>query len=292
MRKIKKAVITAAGYGTRFLPATKSVPKEMLPIIDTPILQYIVEEVVASGVEDIIIVTRYGNDAVEDHFDSLAELESFLEERGKEDRLERIQKVMKKANIAFVRQGKELPYGNGSPILAAKPFIGDDNFLMAYGDDLTIPEDENNPVFKQVKDEFEQNECEAVVAVQEVEKEEIQRYATVKFKEGSKKELERQIEKPEPGEEFSNLAVFGRYALSSKIFDFLSEENIGKDNELWFTDAIDALAKEHKVLVKRIKGKWMTTGDPLRFLKCTFEFALRREDLREPLLSYLKERIC
>ncbi len=290
-RKITKAVITAAGYGTRFLPATKSIPKEMLPIIDTPILQYVVEEVVASGIKDIIIVTRYGSDAIANHFDSLIGLESFLEKAGKLERLEKIKESVKMANIAFVRQNKELPYGNASPILAAKPFIGDENFIMAYGDDLTIPGQDNVPIFKQVIDEFEQNDCEAVVAVQEVSKEEVSRYATVKFKEGTKNVLDRQIEKPKPGEEFSNLAVFGRYACSSKIFDYLKINNLGKSDELWFTDGIDQLAQNHRVLVKTINGLWMTTGDPIRYLKCVFEFAMRRDDLREPLVEFLKEKL-
>ncbi len=290
-RKITKAVITAAGYGTRFLPATKSIPKEMLPMIDTPILQYVVEEVVNSGIKDIIIVTRYGSDAIENHFDSLVSLENFLEKVGKLDRLEKIKESVKMANIAFVRQNKELPYGNASPILAAKPFIGNENFLMAYGDDLTLPGDDNIPIFKQVIDEFENNDCEAVVAVQEVPKEEVSRYATVKFKDGTENILDRQVEKPEPGEEFSNLAVFGRYACSNKLFDYLNADKLGKDDELWFTDGIDQLAQNHKVLVKTINGLWMTTGDPIRYLKCVFEFAMRRDDLRDPLIAFLKERL-
>lgn len=290
-QKITKAVITAAGYGTRFLPATKSVPKEMLPIIDTPIIQYIVEEIVASGIKDIIIVTRYGSDAIANHFDSLLGLEYFLEEAGKLDRLEKIKDAVQMANIAFVRQDKELPYGNASPILAAKPFLGDENFIMAYGDDLTIPGKSGTPIFKQIIDEFEQNKCEAVVAVQKVPRKEISRYGTVKFKENSEKVLDRQIEKPEPGEEFSDLAVFGRYACSNKIFDYIDAKNLGKDDELWFTDAIDQLARKNKVLVKTIDGLWMTTGDPIRYLKCVFEFAMQRDDLKKPLIEFLKNKL-
>ncbi len=289
-RKITKAVITAAGYGTRFLPATKSVPKEMLPIIDTPIIQYIVEEIVASGINDIIIVTRHGNDAIEEHFDSLVHLEEHLEKAGKIEKLEEIREALKMANIAFVRQKKDLPYGNGSPVLAAKPFIGDANFLLAFGDDLTLPDIGGKPIFKQIVDKFEQNECEAIVAVQKMPKEELSRYGTVKLKEGSADELEKQIEKPKPGEEPSDLAVFGRYALSPRFFDYLSAEKTGKDDELWVTDAIDDLAHDYRVLIHEITGKWYTTGDPIRYLKATFEFAMRRDDLKDEYIHFLRER--
>lgn len=289
--KITKAVITAAGYGTRFLPATKSVPKEMLPIIDTPIIQYIVEEIVASGVSDIIIVTRHGNDAIEEHFDSLVHLEEYLEKAGKLEKLEQIRKALKLANIAFVRQKKDLPYGNGSPILAAKPFIGDANFLIAFGDDLTLPEIGGEPIFSQIVKKFENNDCEAVVAVQKMPREELSRYGTVKLKEGSIDELELQVEKPPLGQEPSDLAVFGRYACSPRFFDYLSSDKTGKDGELWVTDIIDELARNARVLVHQITGKWYTTGDPLRFLQATFEFAMRRDDLRDEYLGFLRQRI-
>ncbi len=288
-REVKKAVITAAGYGTRFLPATKNVPKEMLPLIDTPIIHYIVEECVKSGIEDIIIVTRYGNSAVEDYFDSLYELEDFLRKTRKYDRLEEVQSIYKMANFAFVRQNKDLPYGNGSPIIAAKPFIGNDNFAVAWGDDITI---NDVPVIKQIVQGFNSSDCAGAIAVKEVAREEIQRYGSVKFKGEGSNQLDKIIEKPKPGEEFSNLASFGRYVFSPQIFDYLNPENTGKDGELWLVDAIHKLAKDHSVVVKKIEGKWHTTGDPLRYLKTTFDMALEREDIRDDLVDFLRERVC
>jgi len=285
-KKVTKAVITAAGYGTRFLPATKSVPKEMLPMIDTPILQYVVEEVVNSGIKDIIIVTRYGNDAVENHFDSLVELETFLERVGKKDKLEEIRKTFQMANIAFVRQHKDLPYGNAAPILAAKPFVGKENFIYAYGDDLTLTKE---PFFKKLIDRFENSDAEAVIGAQPVSKEDIAKLASIKFKEGTDDELDYLVEKPDPGTEPSLLGSFGRYVCSPKIFDYLGAEKTGKGGEIWFPEGIDRLAKDHKVLVEIIEdGRWFTTGDPLHFLQATLEFALVRDDLRESLLEYIE----
>ena len=287
MRNVTKAVITAAGFGTRFLPATKTVQKEMLPIVDTPTLHYIVEEAVKSGIKDIIIVTKSGNNTVEDYFDSLTHIESYLEKTKKYELLEKMRQTIKMANFAFVRQNNTLPYGNGSPLLAAKPFLGNENFVVAWGDDLTISD---VPVTKQLIDYFvEREDAEAVMGVQEMLPEEVIRYAAVKLKENSTDQLDYLIEKPKLGTQPSNLVSYGRYVCTAKIFDFLKPELTGKDNELWFPEALDRLAKDYKVLVKKVEGKWLTTGDPLRFIKTTLEFALRREDLRDGVMQYMKE---
>ncbi|MBD3328879.1 UTP--glucose-1-phosphate uridylyltransferase [Candidatus Dojkabacteria bacterium] len=288
-KKVTMAVIAAAGYGTRFLPATKSVPKEMLPMIDTPIIQYIVEEIVSSGIRNIIIVTRHGNDPIEDHFDSLVQLESYLEERGKFDKLEEIRKSIQLANIAFTRQHRDLPYGNAAPLLAAKPFLGESNFCYMYGDDLTLSS--KVPITRQLVDVFERSDCDAVIAAQKMPKSELSRYANIKFKEGSEEELDNLIEKPDTGEEYSDLASFGRYVCSPRIFEHLGTDKRGKDDEIWFPDGIDKLAQVGKVLVKSIDGKWMTTGDPLRFIQTTLEFAMVRDELKEPLLEYMAELV-
>lgn len=287
-KKVKKAIITAAGYGTRFLPATKNIPKEMLPIIDTPILHYIVEECVNSGIRDIIIVTRYGNNAVEDYFDSLYELEVFLKKRGKLEMYKKIRQLSSMASIAYVRQSKHLPYGNGSPLLAAKNFLGNDPFVLAWGDDLFLSK---VPAVKQVVDAFEKSDCEAVLAVKEIPKKEISRYGVVNLKSGSKEEIESIIEKPSIEEVNSNYAEFGRIVLTPKIFEYLSSRKLGKNNELWLMDAIDKLCKNHKVIACPLDGEWYTTGDPLRFIQTTFEYALLRKDLRQDLLKYLRKRL-
>jgi len=288
-RKVTKAVITAAGYGTRFLPITKAIQKEMLPIIDKPILHYIVEECVMSGIKDIIIVTKYGtSSSVEDYFDSIIEYEEFLRKSRKYKELDQLKWITKMANIAYVRQNKELPYGNASPLIAAKNFIGKESFVLAWGDDIVLSK---VPAVKQVKLAYERNKCSAVLAVQEVSNEEIQRIGMVSLKKGSKNQVEGVLEKPEKHQITSNLAEYGRFVLSPVIFKFLSVDKKGKGNELWLIDAINEMCKKHKVIAQPIDGKWYTTGDPLRYLKTTFAVAMRRDDIKEDLIAYLREEI-
>lgn len=289
-RKVTKGIITAAGYGTRFLPATKNIPKELLPIINVPTIHYVVEEFVKSGIKDIIIVTRYGNHAVEDYFDSLFELEYFLKDRNKLDKLEEIRNIYKMANFAFVRQNKDLPYGNASPFVAAKPYIGNDNFAAAWGDDITVSTGEV-PVIKQLIDMFQTVDCSAVIGVKEINREEVQSFSTIKYKDGSDIYLEEIIEKPKLGEEYSNLASFGRYVFSKDILDYIDPKFIGKGREFWLVDCIHRLVQDRAVAVKRIEGDWLTTGDPLRYLKTTIEIALRRNDLKDELLEYLRSKV-
>lgn len=286
--KIKKAVIAAAGYGTRFLPASKTIPKEMLPLIDKPVIQILVEELVDSGIWDIIIVTRAGQHALEDHFDSNFELEYMLEQAGKTERLEITKKPTKLANFIFIRQNRDLPYGNGAPLLCLKNLIGkDEPFVYAFGDDLVKS---TVPCTKQLLDFYQENpDAAAIEAVQEVPKNELERYGIVKIKKGSENEIEDIIEKPSIAEAPSRLAQFGRFILDHRVIKILQRQELGKGGELWLTDAICELAKKEKVLAARIKGKWMTTGDPLSLIKTTIEFAKDREDIGLELRDYLKK---
>jgi UTP--glucose-1-phosphate uridylyltransferase len=285
--KITKAVIAVAGYGTRFIPATKVQPKEMLPIVDKPVVQYLVEEAVASGITDIILVTRSGSQALEDHFDSSRELELHLEAQKKWKELEQVRRIPQLANFIYVRQGRDMPYGNGTPLLCAKSLISpDEAFVYMFGDDLVKS---TVPCTRQLIDVFHQHQPAGVIAVQEVPHHEVQRYGVPKLKDGSDRyELEYIVEKPAPAYAPSNLAQLGRFVFSRRIIDVLEILTVGKGGELWLTDAIDRLAATDLVLVHPIEGKWYTTGDPLRFLKTTVELALDRPDIGSEFAAYLR----
>jgi len=286
--KIRKAVIAAAGYGTRFLPATKTVPKEMLPLIDKPIIQLLVEELVDSGIWDIIIVTRAGQHILEDHFDSNFELEYMLQQAGKTEYLEVTRKPTKLANFIFIRQSRDLPYGNGTPLLCLKNLIGKkEPFVYAFGDDLVKS---TVPCTKQLIDLYQENsDAAAILAVQEVPKKEVERYGIVELKKGSENQLKTIIEKPSINEAPSRLAQFGRFILDHRVIEILQRQELGKGGELWLTDAIRELARKEKVLAAKIKGKWLTTGDPLRMIKATIEFAKDRDDIGPSLRDYLRK---
>lgn len=285
--KITKAVIAVAGYGTRFIPATKVQPKEMLPIVDKPVVQYLVEEAVESGITDIILVTRSGSQALEDHFDSSRELELHLEAQKKWKELEQVRRIPRLANFIYVRQGRDMPYGNGTPLLCAKSLISPDEAIVyMFGDDVVKS---TVPCTRQLIDVFNQYQPAGVIAVQEVPYHEVQRYGVPKLKEGSdRNELEYIVEKPAPAYAPSNLAQLGRFVFSHRIVDILENLTVGKGGELWLTDAIDRLAATDLVLVHRIEGKWFTTGDPLRFLKTTVELALDRADIGREFAAYLR----
>jgi UTP--glucose-1-phosphate uridylyltransferase len=286
--KITKAVIAVAGYGTRFIPATKVQPKEMLPIVDKPVVQYLVEEAVDSGITDIILVTRSGNQALEDHFDSSLELEVHLKAQKKWEDLKKIQDIPNLANFVFVRQGKHMPYGNGTPLLCARSLIHPDEAVVyMFGDDVVKSD---VPCTKQLIDVFQEHQPAGVIAVQEVPMQEIHRYGVPKLKPNSdRRELEYIVEKPSPPAQApSNLAQLGRFIFSHKIIDILENLKPGKGGELWLTDAIARLVETDPVLVHSIEGKWFTTGDPLRFLKTTVEFALDREDIGAQFAAYLR----
>lgn len=278
MRPITKAVIAVAGYGTRFLPATKNTPKQMLPIIDKPIIHYCVEEAVASGITDIILVTQAGHFSLEDYFDSHVELEHILEKSGKTDYLEMIQKIPKMANFVFVRQTKDMPYGNGTPLLVTQRLIDDDEaFVYMFGDDLTQAK---VPATKQLIDVFQREMPTAVMGVQEVPWEETYRYGIVEYVKGTKNNRVVQVlEKPTKEEALSNMAVFGRYVFSYEVIREAQKTSLGKGGELWAADVLNNLAQKRVVIAQPIEGEWLTTGDPLNYLKTTVKFALERKDL-------------
>lgn len=290
--KITKAVIAAAGTGTRFLPATKNQPKEMLPIIDKPIIHYLVEEAVASGITDIILVTKSGSHIMEDYFDNRFDLEYSLEKAGKDDKLEMVKNIPQMANFVYVRQKSHLPYGNGSPLLAVKDLIDDqESFVYMFGDDLTLSD---VPVTKQLIDVFQEQQAAAVLGAQEVPWEEVERYGTVKYKEGAKYkyEIEMGLEKLPRDKAPSNIVQFGRFVFSYDVIETALNTNLGKDGELWVLDILNKMAQEgKKVIAQPIVGEWLTTGDPLRYLKATLKFAMRREDLSKDIKEFIKNEI-
>lgn len=281
--KIKKAIIAVAGSGTRFLPATKAQPKEMLPIVDKPIIQYVVEELVESGIEDIILVTKWDKKTLEDHFDRSFELEHALEASGKHKMLKDVQKISSMANFIYVRQ--KGPYGNGTPILSAASLIKDEPFVFAWGDDLVLSE---KPFTKQLIANYEEHGA-PVIGVQKVPKEHVDRYGIVKLRDGTR-EMEQVIEKPSIEKAPSQLAQFGRMVLTPEIVRILMETKLGKGNELWVTDAISHyIAEGGKFMVEEVKnGQWLTTGDPLNYLKAMIEYALVRDDIGQQFRDHLK----
>jgi len=289
-RPITKAVIAAAGYGTRFLPATKNQPKEMLPIIDKPIIHYLVEEAVDSGIKDIVLVTRAGLHILEDYFDSHYEIESSLEKSGKTKELELIRSIPKMANFIYVRQHKHYPYGNGSPLLAAKSVIDDDEAVVfMFGDDLTLSK---SPVVKQLIHTYNKYKPTAVIAAQEVPDNEVSKYGVFEYLEKSDVpfQIKDLVEKPKQEDAPSNMAQFGRFVLSYEVINELANTPTGKGNELWLTDALSSLANNGKVIIAQpIEGEWLTTGDPLNYLKATVKHALERDDMSSDFIKFLKE---
>lgn len=284
--KVKKAVVAVAGSGTRFLPATKSMPKEMLPIVDKPIIQLVVEELVAGGIEDIILVTKWDKKPLEDHFDYSWALENDLEKAGKMELLEKVKKVSEMANFIYVRQ--KGPYGNGTPVLSAASLVDDEPFVFVWGDDLV----KSKVSFtKQMVDDYEKN-GKPMIGVQKVSKEDVVRYGIVKLQEGTN-EIEDIVEKPSIEEAPSQLADFGRMILNQEIIDVLKKTALGKGNELWITDAIKNYVKDGGIfLAKEVKdGQWLTTGDPLNYLKALLTYALDRDDLGGDLKEFIKTKI-
>lgn len=290
MKKIKKAVIAAAGRGTRFLPAVKAIPKEMLPVLDKPGIQYIVEELAESGITDIAIVTRgeERDKLYKKHFGDTPELEKYLEESGKTDYLEQIRKISEIANITYITQ--EGPYGNGTPCLCAKDFIGNEPFIYCFGDDLILSP--NKPMARAMIEKYEETDG-LIIGVQEIPKEESVRYGMVRLKDEATGEFDYIVEKPEVKDAPSTLAAFGRYLLPPEVIDLLEKGNLGKDNELWMVDAIHEHVRRHgKGYAAKVPdgGQWLTTGDPLRFLKASIEYALAREEFSEDLMLYIKKK--
>lgn len=284
MSVIKKAIIPAAGLGTRFLPATKAMPKEMLPIVDRPTIEYIVDEAIDSGIEDIIIVTGKGKRAIEDHFDKSFELEENLVRKEKFELLEEIQKTAK-IDIHYIRQ-KE-PKGLGHAIWCARKFIGNEPFAVLLGDDIIQSE---KPGLSQLIQEFEYTSS-SVIGVKNVPDEDTHRYGIIdplkKF--GKLHQVQSFVEKPEQGTAPSNLAIIGRYILTPEIFDFLDDQKIGAGGEIQLTDAIRELNNIQRVFALELAGSRYDVGEKLGFIETTLEIALTRDDLREPLMQYLDE---
>jgi UTP--glucose-1-phosphate uridylyltransferase len=286
-KKVRKAVFPAAGLGTRFLPATKAQPKEMLPLVDKPIIQYGVEEAVAAGCDQIIIVTGRGKSAIEDHFDVSYELEKMLEERGKVDLLKIVRQISDLIHIAYVRQKEAL--GLGHAVLTARELVGDEPFAVLLADDVI---DAEVPCLKQLMDVFDKTQC-SVLATQVVEGPAISAYGVLEGKpvpgsNGKLYEVVSLVEKPRPEEAPSNLAVIGRYILTPTVFETLSDIKAGAGGELQLTDGLKQLLKKEKIYGYVFDGKRHDTGDKLGFLKATVEFALKRPDLGGPLRQYLK----
>ncbi len=285
MKRVKKAIIPAAGLGTRFLPATKAMPKEILPIVDKPTIQYIVEEAIESGIEDIIIVTGKGKRAIEDHFDSAFELEQNLIEKGKFDLLEKVQHSSNLANIHYIRQ-KE-PKGLGHAVWCARNFIGDEPFAVLLGDDIV---DSDVPCLKQLINEYNSTGS-SVIGVQQVPNEETHRYGIVdpSTKEGRRYQVHNFVEKPEKGTAPSNLAIMGRYVLTPEIFEILGTQGTGAGGEIQLTDAIQSLNESQSVYAYDFEGKRYDVGEKMGFVKTTVEFALKNEELRSDLIKFLDE---
>jgi UTP--glucose-1-phosphate uridylyltransferase len=286
-KRVRKAVFPAAGLGTRFLPATKAQPKEMLPLVDKPIIQYGVEEAVAAGCDQIIIITGRGKQAIEDHFDVSYELEKMLEERGKTDLLKIVRQISDLIHIAYVRQKEAL--GLGHAVLTARELVNDEPFAVLLADDVI---DSEVPCLKQMMDVFDKTQC-SVLATQVVEGPGISAYGVlagtpVPGSNGKLYEVTNLVEKPRHQDAPSNLAVIGRYILTPTVFETLSEIKAGAGGELQLTDGLKQLLKKEKIYGYVFDGKRHDTGDKLGFLKATVEFALKRSDLGGPLRQYLK----
>src|SRR5262245_6500029 len=288
--KIRKAVFPAAGLGTRFLPATKSQPKEMLPLVDKPVIQYVIEEAMASGIDDIIIVTGRGKNAIEDHFDLSYELENILESRGKTELLDQVRSISTMVFIAYVRQKEAL--GLGHAILVAKPLVGNEPFAVLLGDDII---DAEVPCTQQMISVFEKHQS-SVLATQIVEGPDISRYGVIKgnpVDDGGHSDrtyrVEDLVEKPPYEEAPSNLAIIGRYILTPEIFEVLEQTGADKSGEIQLTNGLRLLRERQAIHAYRFEGKRYDAGDKLGFLKATVEFALKREDLGREFASYLRE---
>jgi UTP--glucose-1-phosphate uridylyltransferase len=287
-KEVCKAVFPAAGLGTRFLPATKAQPKEMMPLVDKPIIQYGVEEAMASGCDQIIIITGRGKTAIEDHFDVSYELEKMLEERGKTDLLEVVRKISDMIHIAYVRQKEAM--GLGHAVLMSRELVGDEPFAVILADDII---DAEVPCLKQMIEVYKETGC-SVLATQVVEGPAISSYGVLDATPVPGKwndrlfEVQNLVEKPKPEEAPSNLAIIGRYILTPAIFEMLASTQLGAGGELQLTDGLKNLLKKEKIYGYTFEGKRHDTGDKLGFLKATVEFALKREDLGPDFRAYLK----
>ena len=286
-QRVRKAIIPAAGLGTRFLPATKSQPKEMLPIVDKPTLQYIIEECVASGIEEILIITGRNKKSIEDHFDRSVELEMELEKSGKEEMLKMVREISDMVNIHFIRQ-KE-PRGLGHAILCAKTFVGNEPFAVLLGDDVVY--NDNKPCLKQLIDCYEEYKT-SVLGVQTVAPQDVNKYGIVGglHIEDRVYKVKNLIEKPAVEEAPSNVAILGRYIITPKIFEILENTKPGKGGEIQLTDALKTLVENEAMYAYNFNGRRYDVGDKLGFLQATVEMALKREGLRDDFIKYLETK--
>lgn len=282
--KIKKAVIPAAGFGTRFLPATKAVPKEMLPIIDKPTIQYIAEEAAAAGIKDLLIITSRGKDAIVNHFDKAFELESVLARDGKEEMLEAVRAVSDKINVHFVRQHEQK--GLGHAVLCARSFVGNEPFAVMLGDDVVVSE---KPCIGQLIEQYEKYNA-TVLGVQKVGMEHVSKYGIVDCEniEGRMYKLNSMVEKPKREDAPSDIAVLGRYVITPAIFDCLEKTPKGAGGEIQLTDALVMLAESENMYAYDFEGRRYDIGNKQGFLQATVDFALSRGDLKDEFMKYLK----
>lgn len=276
-KRVRKAIITDAGFASRYLPITKTVPKAMLPLGNKPVMQFIVEECAAAGIEEIIIVaTPEGRPIYQDYFNNnVNRIRKLLSSQGKDDRYEPVQHVLDFPKIIVIEQDSSLPYGNGSPVASAQKYVElEDAFLVLYSDDVVFGESDA----KAMVETYEADpSVEGVIMAQEVSPEVVDKYGIISFKSGTSNELDNIIEKPEKGSEPSRLASYGRYLLKPSIFQFLNPVNTGKDGELWTVDAITHVAKTKKIVVEHTKGQWMTTGDPENYFMAHLQFVKDHE---------------
>ena len=286
MKTVKKVIIPVAGFGTRFLPATKAMPKEMLPIIDKPVIQYVVEEAVASGIEDVILVTSHAKRPVEDHFDDNQELEAWLHQTGKDRQLEEIRAIGKLANFVYVRQ--KGPYGNATPIMNCQRLIGDEPFAVLFGDEIVTGK---KPRLKQMIETFERY-GDPVLGVVPVSAEGTRRYGIIDPKAEVEKdvfELKGMVEKPGPSKAPSRLAATGAYVLTPDVFEHIQKMKPGHGGELVLLDAIFGLMKKRPVYARRIEGTWHDTGSKIGWLRANLALALERTDLKKEVKEMLKD---
>lgn len=282
--KVRKAIIPAAGLGTRFLPATKAQPKEMLPIVDKPTIQYIIEEAVASGIEEILIITGRNKKSIEDHFDKSVELEMELEKAGKQEMLDMVRRISDMVDIHYIRQ-KE-PRGLGHAIHCAKSFVGNEPFAVMLGDDVV---DSDVPCLKQLIDCFNEYKT-TILGVQTVDPKNVDKYGIVDglHIEDRVYKVKRLVEKPSVDEAPSNVAILGRYIITPQIFEILENTAPGKGNEIQLTDALETLIKNEAMYAYDFEGRRYDVGDKLGFLQATVEYALRKKELRDGFIEYLK----
>jgi UTP--glucose-1-phosphate uridylyltransferase len=286
MGSIRKAILPVAGFGTRFLPATKAQPKEMLPVVDKPVVQYLVEEAVASGIEEIIFVTGRGKRAIEDHFDISFELEETLVEKSKLDLLEAVSRISQLAKFSYVRQS--MPLGDGHAVLQAAHVVGNEPVLVLFGDCIY---DSTTPASRQLMDTFQEYGC-SVVGLSHVDSDEVSKFGVIEGSplDDSTYEITKLLEKPKPGESTSNLVAVGKYIITPEVMNVLASMTSGNSGEIRLIDAFQILLQKHRPLHgKVLQGEWLDTGDKFNFIKATIKLGLKHPEVGEKLTKYLKE---